>query len=151
MDSNDYCYIAPELLFETDPPILKGFLPCKGSKYFVQNRVIYDENKKGKHPKSCDMFSIGVILFVMGNGFAPFIRAFPKDYRYRHMVACDYVRFWKGRNSGPMRSSEQLKGLVQDLMAYDPTTRITIPNVKQNEWFKADIYEKLRQFNICYM
>jgi len=92
------CYVAPE--------ILKG----------------------GKYDNACDLWSLGVILYILLSGSRPFYHE-NTNMLYKLIRAGDYdfPPFWKER-------SDSAQELVRGLLTVDPTKRMTIKEVLAHPW-----------------
>lgn len=101
-DLNSYCgspcYVAPEIL----------------------------EGKVGYNPVQSDLWSLGVVLFVMLAGYLPFCN---QDINtiYKQIIACDYKI--------PSHVSAGAKDLIQSLLVKAPHKRISLRKVREHEWF----------------
>jgi calcium-dependent protein kinase len=83
---------------------------------------------------SCDIWTVGVIIFIMLGGYYPFrgkneIEVL-KKVRYGEFVFHD--KYWKG-------ISEDAKSLIKSMMTVDPQQRITADDALGSAWIKADV------------
>ncbi|KAL3530964.1 hypothetical protein ACH5RR_010286 [Cinchona calisaya] len=88
--------------------------------------------KKGYDGAKVDIWSCGVILFEMAAGFLPF-----NDTNSNGL----YQKILKGNYTCPQWMSPQLKRLLSRLLDTNPTTRITIDEIKKDPWFKIGYEE----------
>ncbi|KAG8385254.1 hypothetical protein BUALT_Bualt03G0022900 [Buddleja alternifolia] len=89
-----------------------------------QVRVI---NNKGYDGAKADLWSCGVILFVLMAGYLPFEES--------NLMAL-YKKIFKADFSCPPWFSSSAKKLIKRILDPNPSTRITIAEVLENEWFK---------------
>ncbi|KAJ1392430.1 Serine/threonine-protein kinase, active site [Sesbania bispinosa] len=102
-----------------------GLLHTKcGTPNYVAPEVIHDKGYDG--PKA-DLWSCGVILFVLMSGYLPF-----DD---NNLVAL-YKKISKAEFTCPSWFSSSSKKLIKRILDPNPATRITIAEVIENEWFK---------------
>ncbi|KAF8413732.1 hypothetical protein HHK36_001725 [Tetracentron sinense] len=83
--------------------------------------------RKGYDAAKVDIWSCGVILFVLMAGYLPF---------HDQNVMSMYKKIYKGEFRCPRWFSPELTRLLSRLLDTNPETRITIPEVMQNRWFK---------------
>lgn len=95
-----------------------------GTPAYVAPEII---NKKGYSGDKADIWSCGVILFVLLAGYLPFHDA-------NLMVM--YRRIIMGEFKCPPWFSPEVKKLLIRLLDPNPTTRITIARLVENPWFK---------------
>lgn len=95
-----------------------------GSPNYVAPEVIAD---RGYHGATADVWSCGVILFVLLTGWLPF-----EDRN----LAVLYYRIFKGEFRCPDWVSAGAGNLVKRILDPNPKTRITIPEIVKDEWFK---------------
>lgn len=95
-----------------------------GTPNYVAPEVI---NNKGYDGAKADLWSCGVILFVLMAGYLPF-----DDSNLMSL----YKKIFKADFSCPAWFSTSAKKLIKRILDPNPQTRITIAEVIQNEWFK---------------
>ncbi|KAL0412279.1 UNVERIFIED_CONTAM: CBL-interacting serine/threonine-protein kinase [Sesamum latifolium] len=97
-----------------------------GTPNYVAPEVLTD---KGYDGTSSDVWSCGVILFVLMAGYLPFDEP--------NLVAL-YRRIQKAEFSFPSWFSSGAKRLIRRILDPNPLTRITISEILENEWFKKN-------------
>ncbi|XP_021763838.1 CBL-interacting serine/threonine-protein kinase 23-like [Chenopodium quinoa] len=95
-----------------------------GTPNYVAPEVI---NNKGYDGAKADLWSCGVILFVLMAGYLPFEDA--------NLMAL-YKKIYKADFACPPWFSSSVKKLIQRILDPNPSTRITIAEVIEHEWFK---------------
>ncbi|XP_074565551.1 CBL-interacting serine/threonine-protein kinase 12-like [Curcuma longa] len=83
--------------------------------------------RKGYDGAKADIWSCGVILFVLMAGYLPF---------HDHNLMLMYRKIQKGEFRSPRWFSADLLRLLSRLLDTNPATRITIPEIMDNRWFK---------------
>ncbi|CAA0808857.1 CBL-interacting serine/threonine-protein kinase 9 [Striga hermonthica] len=97
-----------------------------GTPNYVAPEVLTD---KGYDGTASDVWSCGVILFVLMAGYLPFDEP--------NLMAL-YRRIQKADFSFPLWFSSSAKKLIKRILDPNPLTRITIPEILENDWFKKD-------------
>ncbi|XP_068665585.1 CBL-interacting serine/threonine-protein kinase 12-like [Aristolochia californica] len=83
--------------------------------------------RKGYDAAKVDLWSCGVILFVLMAGYPPF---------HDQNIMAMYRKIYKGEFRCPRWFSSDLSRLLTRLLDTNPETRITIPEIMENRWFK---------------
>ncbi|KAF5742346.1 CBL-interacting protein kinase 12 isoform 1 [Tripterygium wilfordii] len=83
--------------------------------------------RKGYDAAKVDIWSCGVVLFVLMAGYLPF---------HDQNVMAMYKKIYKGEFRCPRWFSPELIKLLTRLLDTNPETRFTIPEVMENRWFK---------------
>ncbi|KAG6535402.1 CBL-interacting protein kinase 19-like [Zingiber officinale] len=95
-----------------------------GTPAYVAPEVL---SRRGYDGAKVDIWSCGVILFVLTAGCLPF-----RDCNIVSM----YRKIYKGDFRCPRWFSADLKRLLHRLLDTNPRTRITIPEIMEDNWFK---------------
>ncbi|XP_068647070.1 CBL-interacting serine/threonine-protein kinase 6-like [Aristolochia californica] len=103
-----------------------------GTPAYVAPEVI---GKKGYDGAKADLWSCGVILFVLLAGFLPF--------QDDNIVAM-YKKIYRGDFKCPPWFSPESRRLVTKLLDPNPNTRITISKLMETPWFKKSLPRTLR-------
>jgi serine/threonine protein kinase len=104
-------------------------------------------NKKPYIGSCADIFSCGVILFVLVTGKLPFGKAVVFDSYYKNFIRNDYEAFWATMGPKIEPVSDDFKSLINLLLAFDPTQRPSISEIKSHSWMlkeepsKSEVFE----------
>jgi len=106
------------------------------------------EIKEGKKydGKAIDMFSTGVILFIIVQGIFPFKEAKKDEYFYNLILKGEYETYWK--KTGGQNLSDEFKDLIMKLFSYDSTKRPTIDEIRNHPWMAGGVDMKGIRANI---
>ncbi|CAK9858588.1 unnamed protein product [Sphagnum jensenii] len=95
-----------------------------GTPNYVAPEVI---NDKGYHGASADIWSCGVILFVLMAGYLPFDET---------NLMTLYKKIYRAEFSCPAWFSNSARKLILKILDPNPKTRKTAAQIYRNEWFK---------------
>ena len=95
-----------------------------GTPAYVAPEVL---RKKGYDGAKADIWSCGVILFVLLAGYLPF---------QADNLMKMYRKVFKAEFEFPQWFSTDAKQLISQLLVSDPAKRISIPEIMQNPWFQ---------------
>lgn len=87
---------------------------------------------------AADIFSCGVILFVLVTGKLPFGKAMIHDQFYKHFIRNDYDTYWKIMSPRLGSVSEEFKSLISSLIAYDPVQRASVEEILHHPWMTGE-------------
>jgi calcium-dependent protein kinase len=79
-----------------------------------------------------DIFSTGVILFILVQGIFPFKEARVEEMFYSLLKGEKYSEYWD--KVGGKSLSNEFKDLMQKMFSYDPSKRPTIEELKNHAW-----------------
>ena len=103
-----------------------------GISYYIAPEVL-----EGDYDEKCDIWSCGVILYILLCGYAPFYGENDKEI---------YNQVLKGEYDFPKEEwqnvSEEAKNLVQKMIEKDTKKRITALEALQDKWFKINKQKK---------
>ncbi|RQM13208.1 hypothetical protein DD237_006213 [Peronospora effusa] len=94
-----------------------------GTPNYVAPEVLAD---KGYDGRAADVWSMGVILYVLLAGFLPFDEP---------TMSALFRKIQKAEYSYPSWFTPRVKALLNNILVPDPETRITIKDILQDEWF----------------
>ena len=84
-----------------------------------------------------DMFSTGVILFIIVQGIFPFKEAKKDEFFYNLIIKGDLEQYWK--KTGGQNLSDDFKDLIIKMFSYDSTKRPTIDEIRNHPWLKENV------------
>ncbi|KAI3899228.1 hypothetical protein MKW92_018439 [Papaver armeniacum] len=91
--------------------------------------------RKGYNGAKIDIWSCGVILFVLNSGYLPFnCRSFSGLYR----------KIYRGEFRVPKWTSPGLRQLISRLLDTNPITRITVDEIIQDPWFSKGYSKEIK-------
>ena len=87
-----------------------------------------------------DVFSAGVILFVMLTASIPFYNAVLDDYYYYHFCVNTHEKFWLKHNKTQNgHFSEGTITLLTSLLSFSPAQRPSVSEIKSHPWLLGPI------------
>ena len=93
--------------------------------------------------RGCDLFGLGILLFLMTMGHCPFVKADAEDKWYTMIAQKQFDIFWRthetiARTSGVTTTcSAELKELIQRMISKDPEDRLTIEGIRSHPWSRG--------------
>jgi serine/threonine protein kinase len=105
------------------------------------------EIKEGKtyDGMKIDMFSTGVILFIIVQGIFPFKEAKKDEFFYNLLLKGDFDTYWK--KTGGQNLSTEFKNLILSLFSYEGQNRPSVADIRNHPWMTGctgDIIKKSR-------
>jgi len=99
------------------------------------------EIKEGKTyvGKQVDMFSIGVILFIIVQGIFPFKEARKEEYFYSLLLNGQTDTYFSKTNGTNL--SEDFKDLILKLFSYNGAERPTIEQIRAHPWMQSETFD----------
>ena len=104
-------------------------------------------NIQGYDGIKSDIFSLGVLLFVLRAGKFPFNISGYCDKRYRLIMNKNYEEFWKGFEKDNF--SDDFKNLIIHLICYDPSERFSFDEIVRHPWIMKNINNYEGKKNNC--
>ncbi|WOH11945.1 hypothetical protein DCAR_0831441 [Daucus carota subsp. sativus] len=95
-----------------------------GTPAYVAPEVL---GRKGYDAAKVDLWSCGIILFVLMAGYLPF---------HDQNIMIMYKKIYRGEFRCPRWFSPELTRLLTKILDTNPETRMTIPEIMNNRWFK---------------
>lgn len=108
----------------------------RGTEGYVPPEVYAKEEFNGIF---ADIFSLGVVLFVVVTGQMPFRTATPNDPYYKMLMGGEYDEFWGKRN---IKVSQNFKALFNMMISFDPSTRPSISEIIRSKWMIEGNYSQ---------
>ena len=108
-----------------------------GSSYYIAPEVL-----RGKYDEECDLWSIGVIMYIMLTGSPPF-NGEDDDEILRAVSIGKYDTTMDTYT--PL--SDNAKNLISRLLTYNPTDRITAEQALSHPWFKTSEFANIYRCN----
>lgn len=94
--------------------------------------------KKNYNGVMNDLFSAAVTLFILVSSKAPFNSATPNNGFYKFIALNHLDKFWNSHEK-KSKFSPELKNLLSEMLAFDPTHRLSISEVLSHPWMTGDI------------
>jgi len=103
----------------------------RGTKTYMAPEIKESKTYDGRQ---IDIFSVGVILFIIVMGIFPFNEAKSDDYYYKLLLSGKTEKYWK--RTGGDQISPEFKDLFERMVNHDPSKRPTIKELIAHPWMK---------------
>lgn len=115
-----------------------------GTKGYISPEQFLNDGNEPIWPKKCDIFALGVVLFILSKGVAPFECPTREDEYYQYLILKKNNYFWKMHqkkrrtftNKAYNILSYELKSLIWDLLNPNPKERPDISEIKEHPWLQ---------------
>lgn len=117
-----------------------------GTKAYMAPELLRRELYRGE---TADVWSAGVVLFIMLAGFPPFQQASPGDWWFDRIKAGQHALFWQAHERSAAFSAEA-KDLLNSIFNADPARRYRVDDCLKHPWSSQDtmtpsvLYEDMR-------
>lgn len=88
-----------------------------------------------------DIWSSGILLFIMLSGFPPLQRATRGDWWYDRIRHKQMSYFWDAHLKNAPSFPKGAQALLDKIFVADPKSRATIEMIKEDAWFKGECYD----------
>ena len=97
-----------------------------------------------ENPFPADIYSAGVILFILKFHFFPYVEDLDVDGYYLHeLLVNGDEQFWSAQNKirgSDVGYDENFKDLFMSMVTYEPSERATIEMIRKSAWYQGPIY-----------
>ena len=125
--------------FDLSYCVQDAFLISKGTPNFRA-----PELKEGacRQPKKADIYSLGILLFLMKTGLMPYIEdKVISGVNLYDLLFEDIEAYWENIDQIlGFALKDDFKALFTSLVKKDPNQRIDIKEIKKNRWYRGEIY-----------
>ncbi len=103
--------------------------------------------KKPYDGRKIDIFSLGVILFIIVTGIKPFEIPFGKDILYKYILKKQYAEYWNQlKQNNPeinfKELSDDFKRLFIKMIQFNPRDRIDLNDIIKCNWLNDNLIDK---------
>jgi len=95
-----------------------------------------------KYDLKCDIFSVGVILFILMAGYPPFEQASKNDKWFKPLMQGKIDKFWKAHQKSPIAKIPEAKDMLTKMLAFNPKDRIDIEGIKKHPWMQGTVLKQ---------
>lgn len=111
---------------------IKNLKEYCGTKVYMAPEIT---EQKAYDGKKADIFSLGVILFVIVLCKFPFSQAKKGEYYYQLIIDEKYEEYWNLTKDFDI--SDDFKDLTMKMLSYNPANRPSIEEIKDHPWMKS--------------
>ncbi len=118
---------------------------CQGTKFFRAPEILTEECAD---PASADIFSMGIILFLLKSGG---VLPQTENHNYRgvnlyRLLQTDNKKFWETHLKRKEMKAEYFDDDFKDLFTHmtkeNPQERATLKDIKESNWYRGEMYNK---------
>lgn len=91
--------------------------------------------------RKVDIWSTGVIVFIMIAGFPPFQKPSVSDWWFHKLKNNRHDLFWRA-HSRTVYFSDDLKDLINKMLCPDPSLRISMEQIRETPWWKGAVIDR---------
>jgi len=99
--------------------------------------------KGDRYSKACDVFSCGVVLFILVAGYPPFKEARRSDIYYKPICEFKTAAFWEVHSK--VKINDYCKHLIGGMLAYRASDRLSVQECLQHKWIAGKKVHTPRQ------
>jgi len=137
-------YMLKIIDFDQAQPIIDEIMTSGGTPNYRAPEVL---SGTCQDLSAVDVYSAGIILYILKSGEFPFIETYDNTGRVKRCCS-DFLKnnseFWK--NKAQLLGNEKIFNedfieLVNGMLEYDPTKRLTIQDIKRSKWYKGQVLD----------
>lgn len=128
---------TPKGNFEAEEQLMKSWVGTHG---YQAPEIV----QKKRYTLAVDIFSAGVVLFLLLTGDFPFDRAWLQDSFFALIFDRKFEEFWEKQeeaNVNIKKISPDCRDLLNKIFEYNPDERITLDEIQTHEWFCGETLE----------
>jgi len=102
--------------------------------------------KKKKYGKACDIFSAGVVLFILLTGYPPFEQAVKSDKWYNPLAVGKPEKFWAQHKGCGVKV--EAREMLTQMLAYHPSERSTIDEILKSDFAQGPTHTAEQLYSV---
>ncbi|GAB5363206.1 hypothetical protein AAMO2058_000863700 [Amorphochlora amoebiformis] len=103
---------------------------CVGTEKYMAPEVV----KGLSYKKGCDVWSCGVILFVMYAGYPPYVAPNRNDWWFDKLLKGNFKYFWMAHEQ-QRKFDAEFKDLINKMLTADEEKRVTLEGIQKHPWY----------------